>query len=222
MLVLQFGDGPVPPEYGELARQAATIAQVESAIADFAPAITMRLQSESPSRERQPRNFLAKLDLGATAAENEMADLSDYYLETDEYRRASRGEAQIVAGRKGAGKTALFVALRNSLRRNRQTVVLDLKPEGFQLLKFKDIVLTYLEQGTREHTTIAFWEYLLLLEICHKILEKDKEYHITNHRLTDQYRAMAAQYKADEYVSEGDFAERMLKLGLPHEKWTRG
>jgi hypothetical protein len=212
VLLLQFGKTPVPQEYGDLVRRTTTAPQINAQIAEFAPAITDKLQSDFRPVIVGPGTFLAKINLGATAAENEMADLEEYYLETDEYRRAALGEAQIVAGRKGSGKTALFVKLRNNLRRNRQTVVLDLKPEGFQLIKFKDIVLTYLEQGTREHTVMAFWEYLLLLEICHKILENDKELHITNHRLTDQYRAMSAQYKADTYVSEGDFAERMLKL----------
>ncbi len=212
LLVLQFGKTPVSAEYDDLVRRTTTTAQISTQIAEFAPLITGRLQSDVRPVVTEPKTFLGRLNLGATAAENEMADLEGYYLETDEYRRAALGEAQIVAGRKGSGKTALFVKLRNNLRRNRQTVVLDLKPEGFQLLKFKDIVLTYLEQGTREHTVTAFWEYLLLLEICHKILENDKDQHVTNHKLTDQYRAMAAEYKGDAYVSEGDFAERMLKL----------
>src|SRR5208283_5763866 len=116
--------------------------------------------------------FLASINLGASNAENEMRDLGDYYLETDEYQRALRGEAQIIAGRKGSGKTALFVQLRDKLRRNKQTVVLDLKPEGFQLLKFKDVIMERLQQGMKEHTITAFWEYLLLLETCHKLLEK--------------------------------------------------
>ena len=211
-LLLQFGKTPVPPEYGYLVHRTTNSTQIKAQIAEFAPLITGRLQSDSRPAATGPRNLLAHLNLGATAAENEMSELEDYYLETDEYSRAARGEAQVVAGRKGSGKTALFVKLRNNLRRNRQTVVLDLKPEGFQLLKLKDIIVTYLEKGTREHTIAAFWEYLLLLEICHKILENDKEQHITNHKLTAQYQAMAEEYKGDTYVSEGDFAERMLKL----------
>src|SRR5262249_50096046 len=151
---------------GYLVHRTTTSGQIKAQIAEFAPLITGKLQSDYRPAPAGPKNLLANLNLGATAAENEMAELDDYYLETDEYRRAARGEAQVVAGRKGSGKTALFVKLRNNLRRNRQTVVLDLKPEGFQLLKLKDIIVTYLEKGTREHAIAAFWEYLLLLEIC--------------------------------------------------------
>jgi len=54
----------------------------------------------------------------------------------------------MVIGRKGSGKSALFFQVRDKLRENRQNVVLDLKPDGYQLLKFKDSVLRLLEAGT--------------------------------------------------------------------------
>ena len=212
LLLLQYGDDPIPIDYRDLVHPAKTEGQIEDAIAEFAPAVTARLQARRPRVIAEAESFLTKLHLGASSAENEMGDLPDYYLETEEYRRVSRGESQIVTGRKGSGKTALFVRLRDSIRRTRQTVILDLRPEGFQLLKFKDVILAHMEQGTKEHTITAFWEYLLLLEICHKILEKDREVHVTNHKLFQPYKDLAEQYQGDPYVSEGDFSERMLKL----------
>jgi hypothetical protein len=160
----------------------------------------------------EPRTFLAELNLGASTAENELGELAHYYLDIDAYRRALRGEIQVVAGRKGSGKTALFAQLRNTLRSDKGNVVLDLKPEGFQLIKFKEHVLNYLEEGAKQHTITAFWEYLLLLETCHKILEKDRERHLRDHRLFEPYRALAAICEEDDFVAEGDFAERMTKL----------
>ena len=212
LLLLQYGEDPVPLDYRDLVSPSANESQLDAAIGEFAPAVTARILAKRPRLITKPETFLAKLHLGASAAENEMGDLTEYYLETEEYRRVSRGESQIVTGRKGSGKTALFVRLRDSLRRNRQTLILDLRPEGFQLLKFKDLVLVYLEQGTKEHTITAFWGYLLLLEICHKILEKDRELHVTNHELYQAYKELADEYQSDVYVSEGDFSERMLKL----------
>jgi ABC-type phosphonate transport system ATPase subunit len=41
----------------------------------------------------------------------------------------------IVVGRKGAGKTALFIQIRDKIRSDKRNVVVDLKPEGYQLLK---------------------------------------------------------------------------------------
>ncbi|MDR4470860.1 MAG: hypothetical protein MRJ68_21595 [Nitrospira sp.] len=90
--------------------------------------------------------------------------------------------------------------------------MLDLRPEGFQLLKFKERVLDYLEEGSRNHTITILWEYLLLLETCHKILKTDEAAHMRDQRLYLPYRELVDAYGKDQYVSEGDFAERMLML----------
>ncbi len=212
LLLLQSGDEPVPLDYRDLARSFKFLGQIDDYVADFATAVVASMQSWVRPISDQPETLLSRLTLGASSAENEYQELGDYYLETDEFRRAVRGEVQIVLGRKGSGKTALFFQLRDRLRRDRRIVVLDLKPEGFQLLKFKEQVLDLLEEGTREHTITAFWEYLLLLEICHKLLQKDRTLHMRNHNLFEPYQQLAATYDSDEYVAEGDFAERMLRL----------
>jgi hypothetical protein len=212
LLLLQDGDDPVPLDFRDLVRSFRFPDQIDHYVADFATAVGARFQSSAPPVDAKPKTFLERLTIGASSAENEFQELGYYYLETDEFRRALRGEVRVVAGRKGSGKTALFAQLRDKLRQDKTCIVLDLKPEGFQLLKFKERVLDYLEEGTKEHTVTAFWEYLLLLEICHKLLEKDQKVHVRDHRLFDLYRALADSYYSDDFVSEGDFAERMVKL----------
>lgn len=102
--------------------------------------------------------------------------------------------------------------VRDRERNKKGNIVLDLKPDGYKLIKFKELILTYLEEGTFQHTIMAFWEYVLLLEICYKILEKDKEQHKRDHTLYEPYRMLADLYHADGYETEGDFSERMSSL----------
>ncbi len=141
-----------------------------------------------------------------------MTTLSEYYLVTDDFQRALRGEVNLVVGRKGSGKTALFVQLRNAKRKDRQNVVIDLKPEGYQLVKLKERVLIHLAEGARQHLITAFWEYLLLLEITYKVLEKDQNVHLRDHRLTDQYAKLRELYGMSDLAGEGDFSERLVRL----------
>lgn len=145
-------------------------------------------------------------------AENEFRELKHYYLQTDEFARALRGDVNLVVGRKGTGKTALFSQLRDKKRNNRRNVVLDLKPEGYQLVKLKENVLDYLSAGSKEHLVTAFWEYLLYMELCYKLLEKDKQTHLRDPDLYEGYQRLESLYKQAPGTSEGDFSERLLTL----------
>ena len=217
VLLLQSGDDPVPLDYRDFVSRFKFPTQIDEYVSEFATSIFESLQLAQPPIVKEPGTLLSGLTLGSSSAENEYRELGEYYLETDEFRRALRGEIQIVLGRKGAGKTALFFQLRDRLRVNKKFVELDLKPEGFQLLKFKELVLDYLAEGTKEHTITAFWEYLLLLEIYHKLLQKDKLLYLRDHTIYQQYIALSSTYDADEYISEGDFAEN-VKVTSEYQK----
>lgn len=155
---------------------------------------------------------LQALRIGDPTAENEMTTLSNYYLQIDQYNRTLQGDVNLVVGRKGSGKTALFIQVRDRIRSNKTNVVVDLKPEGYQLLKIKEDILTYLSEGSRQHLITAFWEYLLLLEVAHKLLEKDKNTYKHNHLITQLYSDLEETYKISDFSTEGDFSERLLSL----------
>jgi hypothetical protein len=53
------------------------------------------------------RDVLRSLDLGNSVAEQDAA-LERYFVETEAFRSLVRGDADIIAGDKGTGKTALF------------------------------------------------------------------------------------------------------------------
>lgn len=212
LLILQEGNEPVPIDCRDLVRPFTHPGHIDDAIAEFAGEITAAWEAGTDLPVSAATTPLAKLNLGASSAENELRDLSSYYLETDEYQRAFRGDVRLIVGRKGSGKTAIFSQVRDRVRQHKTVLVLDLKPDGYKLLKFKEDVLKLLQEGTLDHTITAFWEYLLLLEICHKILQTDRVSHTRDHRLYDPYRKISEAYRTDDYVSEGDFSERMSKL----------
>jgi hypothetical protein len=180
-------------------------------IASLSLEITEHLQ-QTQAQPQGKSSQLQSLQVGDPMAENEMTTLGKYFLSTDQYNRALRGEVNLVVGRKGAGKTALFIQVRDEIRADKRNVVLDLKPEGYQLLKLREDILTHLSQGASHHLVTAFWEYLILLEIAYKLLEKDQRTHLHNHEIRDLYIALQDTYFAKGYSVEGDFSERLLAL----------
>ena len=211
VLILQEGDEPVPLDYRDFVSVYKHPQDVDKYINDLAPKITEGIIAISTIKDKMIEGLLANLNLGATAAENEMSTLGNYYVPIDEFHDALNGNIRLAVGRKGSGKTALFFQLRDNIREDKFNIVLDLKPEGHQLKRFKD-VLNILGEAVKEHVASAFWEYVLLLEICHKILQKDRPLHTRDHTLFEPYRRLESIYAKDEFIEEADFSERMLIL----------
>lgn len=180
-------------------------------IASLALDITEYLQQVDPPAQSKTTS-LQGLTFGDPTAENEMTTLGSYYMQTEQFSRALRGEINLVVGRKGSGKTALFLQLRDRIRSDKRNIMVDLKPEGYQLIKLKEEILSYLTEGTRQHLITAFWEYLLLLEVTYKVLEKDKATHKHNHELYELYIDLEETYRVENFSDEGDFSERLLTL----------
>ncbi|MDY1592116.1 MAG: hypothetical protein RBS85_08195 [Methanofastidiosum sp.] len=212
--IIQSGDDPVPLDYRDFVNVTYDPSDVDKHIAKFASRVATAFQKGDTYKKNKTISFLQSLDLGASTAENEMKTLDNYYLRTDQFLKSLRGENHLCVGRKGSGKSAIFLQIRD-LERSRdrsQNIVLDLKPEGYKLVKFKELVLSFLEEGTLQHTIMAFWEYVLLLEICHKLLQKDQHRHLTNHELFEPYKKLSELYDETNYDTEGDFSERITGL----------
>lgn len=163
---------------------------------------------------RTPSGFgvLQQLSIGDSAAENEFTTLKSYYIQTDAFGRTLQRQVDLVTGRKGSGKTALFFQVRDRLRGNRENIVVDLKPEGYQLTQLKDHVLPFLKSGSQAYLITSFWHYLILMEIVHRIIETDAKRQKFDHRLTEPYQELYAIYRKGDVEFEGDFSQRLLLL----------
>src|SRR5262249_53277022 len=141
----------------------------------------------------------------------EATQLSNYFLETEQYRLTLSGELNVILGRKGSGKTAIFIQTRDKIRADKNNIVIDLAPEGFQLIKLKEFILNQLSHGTRKEFIAAFREYLMWLEIAYKILEKDERRIRYDARLIEPFERLKMAYK-QRVAGVGDFAVRLSDL----------
>lgn len=212
LLIQEFG-GPIPLDVRDTVREFKHPDQINDIVAEFAPSVVELALADDDSADVD-FGPLQGLRIGDPMAENELTTLGRYYLQTDQYRRALEGEANLIVGRKGMGKTALFAQVRDRLRKKsrRDNVVVDLKPEGYQLKRLKEEVFAFLSAATREHLITALWEYVLYLEIAYKILEKDAERHLRDHTLHERYIRLRELYEGGEIRVEGDFSERLAQL----------
>lgn len=157
-------------------------------------------------------SLLDSIQCGDPAAENEQDQLSTYFLETEEFRSTLEGKTNLVIGRKGSGKSAIFYQVRDRVRSIRKNIVVDLNPEGYQLIKLKEMLSKLGGVGVRKEFISAFWQYVLWLEIAYKLLEKDEKPAKRDFALLERYQKLKDAFIKRVDTGLGDFSERLRLL----------
>jgi hypothetical protein len=108
------------------------------------------------------REVLMATTFGQTVAEQEVADLTSYFVETDEWRRIYAGDVDIVYGAKGAGKSAIYALLHSRVSELFDRGVIAIAAENPRgALVFEGLVA---DPPTSETEFRNLWKlYLLLL-----------------------------------------------------------
>jgi hypothetical protein len=212
VLLLQHGDVKQPIDYRDVVVSYAHPGQVRQLLESPLNHVVDFLQTGS----HQPASvatlgILRDLDIGDVAAENEIEGLRSYFIETGQFVQARQGHARLVIGRKGSGKTALFYEVRHAERRGRQTLILDLRPEGHQFTRLRDFVEARMTAGLREHTLVAFWTYLLLTELARAALDADEIAAQRDPVLRPAYERLRESYVRHDPGQTSDFAQRLLR-----------
>lgn len=110
--------------------------------------------------------LLRQLSFGSQVAEDEVASLQEYFVQTEQWGRISRGDIDIVRGEKGAGKSALYLLLnknRDELFDRNILLVSGENPRGTTV--FKDLID---DPPTVEREFIVLWKLYLLTITCHE------------------------------------------------------
>jgi hypothetical protein len=214
VLMLQETQVIQPIDYRDIVRCYGSPKEIQDLIIPFVKSVVEMLQESKFVPTSIPLSPLEKVDLGDFAAENEIIALQSYFVPTGQYNEVKRGHARLVVGRKGAGKTAIFYGVREAYTQSRSQLLLDLKPEGHQLVKLREAILHELSPGMQQHVLTAFWNYLLLMEIAHKIIKAEQQNSYRSPKLFEFYQEVRKAYSAHMTadVEQGDFSERLLAL----------
>ena len=206
---------PVAADYRDDVVSAKAGSDIRDKVLAFCTRALIATQSIRPPSAQSARTALQRLSLGATAAENEFRTLEDYFVETSEFLRTARGEVNVVAGRKGSGKTAIFFMVRDNFRKQRNSVIVDLRPESHQLSLFKSELTKVLDGGLLDHTVAGFWYFVVLSEVL-LALKKEFEFQANRQRRSElfaQAEEIGDVLRNLEIQESGDFTARINRLG---------
>lgn len=207
-LVIQNENSPAPVDYRDFIRNSNSRLETERHVEQFC-ASTLVLNQRPVRTDQKYRGILSEIELGSPAAENEVQQLSAYFLKTAEYNRALRAEGAVVIGRKGSGKSAVFLQVVEHEIESRQTCIVDLRPASHNLSEMREGLLSIANQGIFDHTIAAFWQYVIYSEILLKMREIVLPRSKNDYALQSRIRDLETEFKLDDAIVSGDFTSRL-------------
>lgn len=208
-LIIQYNHQPVALDYRDFVRNSTFRRETEKHVEEYCLETLIRNQQQTQQRKPSKPGILNRIDLGSPAAENETQHLNEYFIQTAEYSRAVRAEAAIVVGRKGSGKSAVFMQVSRHYSRNRENCIVDLRPASHNLSEMREALVGVISAGAFDHTVAAFWQYILYVEILLKIREMALPKSRNNFNIQEKIRKIEEQFSLSESVVSGDFTSRL-------------
>lgn len=129
--------------------------------------------------EEDKKVDLLKLGIGYDVAEEEGSNLLEYFVEIDTYRQALNREMSVITGRKGAGKSAIFIKLCDDLAdADHEKYAVVLKPESDELLEDVELSRLYQSPASKQAFLSSIWRYVvfarLLEEVARRLVAQPK------------------------------------------------
>jgi Cdc6-like AAA superfamily ATPase len=208
-LAIQYENGPAPLDYRDFITNSTYRKETENHVERFC-AETLIWNQRLSDRDRQaPAGLLGQIDLGSPAAENEMQQLGYYFVKTAEFSRALRAEGAVVTGRKGSGKSAVFLQVVETVARDRALCIVDLRPASHNLSEMREALLSVVNAGVFDHTIAAFWQYIIYVEVLLKVREMVLPRARNDFKLQERIRDIEESFSLTESMVAGDFTSRL-------------
>ena len=131
-----------PLDYRSLVVQYRDAGRCKSAVEDWLKSIFMTRVEVRTDEDESERTLLA-FHIGETTAESEELELSKYFVPTRAYSAAVKSKMGVFVGRKGTGKTANLYQLRDHFAKEKNNVVVTIKPIAFRIATFGRLIEDY-------------------------------------------------------------------------------
>jgi hypothetical protein len=148
---------------------------------------------------------------GSDAAEQEDASdyLAQHFIQTQAYRKATDGTKTIIIGRKGSGKSAIFLFLRRNKSSHDNVRMAFVVPEDVSANKIRN----FSGKGINEQTAKTLvWRYLFLVLIARFLVESAKAELQDEKNWPEDLRKIRKFLVENDELDELDTMERIQKL----------
>lgn len=115
---------------------------------------------------------LQRINLGEPVSENEPEQLSQYFVETSEFWEGMEARHAVFIGRKGTGKTANFMMLRQQLSTDKRNHVCVIKPVSYEFHGLVRLLQLSLPKSEKGFLIESLWKFLIYSELVASVHDK--------------------------------------------------
>jgi Cdc6-like AAA superfamily ATPase len=156
-------------------------------------------------RLRQTRK-LEEFNFGQPEAEYDEG-LFECFTETPYYKRAKRFDKWLFLGRRGVGKTAIYLKLAEEFRARTKYHLCLLEPTELQFLSLKEFTHDEFASVNQEFVFKSIWRYILLTEIAKSLAETPP-----SSASTDDMAPINKFFEEQRTTLQKDFVDRLKSI----------
>lgn len=189
----------------------------------------INVQEEIEQRELN----LLKLGIGDGVAEKDGFTNIKTFVEIDAYAEAMKRKKAIITGRKGSGKTEIFMRLKEKLGTDKNNYNIIIKPDSDEMLSNAELTALYYNDRSKKAFLKTVWQYVVLSKIFVQIFnnsdkaglsEKERErviaYYADNKNMFDcNFYSMvlyiSKSFQGDHITEDPSLLEKIKKKLLP-------
>jgi hypothetical protein len=148
--------------------------------------IPVQNKDESKNEEADIKELnLLKLGIGEGVAEKEPFGGSDTFVEIEAYNKAAQKQKALVIGRKGTGKTEMFLRLQENFKNDKNNYNIVIKPDSDELLSNVELSNLYNTNRSKKSFLTTVWQYVIFSKIFIQIFNYSKSLGLTEKECED-------------------------------------
>jgi hypothetical protein len=206
LLMLSEEDYSPPLDYEDLLKVYTSTREAALLVDGWLRELNLQPRSKARAQRVKLATELRTLRFGEHVAENEVATLSDYFVETAAFDDVISTRDALFIGRKGSGKTANMFEAAARLSEDVRNLVVIIKPASYEFTSLLTL-LSSLPISLQQYSIEALWKFLLHSEIANRVVEM-VENRAAGIPYTEDEKRLLDFVDSTEFGPRNDFATR--------------
>lgn len=151
---------------------------------------------------------LLKLGIGDGVAEKDRHTSMKTFVEIDAYSEANTRQKAIITGRKGSGKTEIFLRLKENLENDKNNFNVIIRPDSEELVSNIEFSNLYNNDRSKKTFLKTVWQYVILSKIFIHINNNKNNYKLSVNEIND----ITNYYNQNEEMFNYNFYSMILYI----------